>query len=108
MRNPPVNMLLLLPEPALELQADLARIHIGNGVDGAAGVGRKVMIDIAEYGQRNGTDTEVGFQAPLAAFVLVYHLHSLLCIMDGTYFRMVVDENPQLFPKSLRYPVHSA
>src|ERR1700755_2189752 len=49
MRDPPIDSLVFLPEPALELQPDLAGTHIDDGIDRPARIRTKIVIDIGQH-----------------------------------------------------------
>jgi len=107
MSDPPVDLLVLFPEPAFELQAYLTRVHVGNGIDSPAGIGGKIVIDIAEDWQRDGAYTKVGRQTSLGALFIICHCYPLLCIMDSAYFRIEMYDPRQPFLKGSRDPVHA-
>jgi hypothetical protein len=82
--NAPVNAVVFLPEPALELQTHLAGVVVRHQVHGPLHVGRKVVGNAAQHRQGNGADAEVAgqFFGGAGLFVEVRH--------GGPGFRLLI------------------
>nr|GEU28535.1 hypothetical protein [Tanacetum cinerariifolium] len=105
-----VDMVVLFPEAALHLQADLAHRRIRHGCHGLLECVRKIGVDLAQHRQRDRAQAVVGADARhLAADrILVGDGHALVALADVLHLGAVADHLAQAFFECLGNGVHAA
>src|SRR5690606_2474280 len=74
-----VDLVVLLPEPAAHLQADLARRRVGHVAQRGADFGGEIRVQLVHDGRGQGDDAVVGGHLVQAAQLLVpvYDAHAV-------------------------------
>ena len=105
-----VDALVLLPEPAPELQARLQRSVIRQCIDRGLQLCRDPQLELAQDRDRQSADAPVGLRDADRAVVAVRIIDRdpPLVLVDLEHPRVVADQGTDLAREGLRDPVHAA
>src|SRR6056297_757087 len=109
--DPAIDVLVLLPETAAELEPGLEAVGVVHGLDGARAHAGEIVVDLPEDRERDRADTPVGADLDDVAGVLrsdVARGHAVLVLTERHHLRVVGDQIAHFPREGLRDHVHAA